>query len=181
MDSLATRRSQRVGAARDVGFARPGEAADDRTFRGSHFRRDRVHRVPVTRRRRGKARLDHVDAEPRELSGNFELLWRRHRTSGRLLAVPQRRIEDQNAIAPAHAPPWPGLTSFGWTKGIMRRSDRPTASMGWSISLLRDARKFGWPWLFSSIHALAKLPSRISASSRRIVRLVSSVTICGPA
>ena len=45
-----------------------------------------------------EAGLDDVDAEARELVGDLELLGRVQRDAGRLLAVAQRRVEDQYAV-----------------------------------------------------------------------------------
>ena len=42
----------------------------------------------------GKARLDDVHAQPRELVGDLQLLLAVQRDAGRLLAVAQRRVED---------------------------------------------------------------------------------------
>src|SRR6202030_185433 len=53
------------------------------------------HRLEVARGRDREARLDDVHAEPRELLGDLELLGRVERDAGRLLAVAQRRIQDQ--------------------------------------------------------------------------------------
>ena len=46
----------------------------------------------------GKPGLDHVDAQARELLGDLELLLRVQRDPGRLLAVTQRRVEDQYSV-----------------------------------------------------------------------------------
>ena len=46
----------------------------------------------------GEPRLDHVDAETAELYGDLHLLLDAHGGPGRLLAVPQRRIENHHAI-----------------------------------------------------------------------------------
>src|SRR6266436_5214319 len=69
----------------------------------------------------------------------------------------------------------PGATT-GWRKGIMARSLGPNCSTGWFCSRCRVARKFGQPFSFSSIHFLAKLPSRIS---ERILRISSRVLRVG--
>ena len=46
----------------------------------------------------GEARFDDVDAHFVEQLGDLQLFTERHRGAGRLLAVPQSRIEDRNAI-----------------------------------------------------------------------------------
>ena len=57
-----------------------------------------LHRLEVARRGDREAGLDHVDAEPRELLGDLQLLLRVQRDPGRLLAVAQRRVEDQYSV-----------------------------------------------------------------------------------
>src|SRR6266436_1554482 len=58
---------------------------------------------------------------------------------------------------------------------------RPGATMGWVCSRCRVAKKLGQPFSFSSIHFLAKLPSRISERIVRISSRVFWVMILGPA
>ncbi len=55
---------------------------------------DAVDRLEVARRGGRKAGLDHVDLEPDELAGDFELLGRGQARAGRLLAVAQGGVED---------------------------------------------------------------------------------------
>src|SRR4029077_3096902 len=74
----------------------------------------------------------------------------------------------------------PGET-IGWRKGIMARSLGPNCSTGWVCSRSRVAKKLGQPFSFSSIHFLAKLPSRISDRILRISSRVFWVMILGPA
>ena len=75
----------------DVGLARPRQAEDDGL---GHRLRDAGHRIEVTRRRHGEARLDDVDVELLQLARDEHLLLDVHRRAGRLLAVAQRRVED---------------------------------------------------------------------------------------
>ena len=56
------------------------------------------HRLEVARRGDREARLDHVDAQARELLRDLDLLLRVQRDAGRLLAVPQRRVEDVDPV-----------------------------------------------------------------------------------
>src|ERR1700676_4558873 len=74
----------------------------------------------------------------------------------------------------------PGAT-MGWRKGIMARSLGPSCSTGWLCSRCRVARKLGQPFSFSSIHFLAKLPSRISERILRISSRVLDVMMRGTA
>src|SRR5581483_11716520 len=55
-------------------------------------------RLEIPGRGDRKAGLDHVDPEPRELLRDLDLLLRVQRDPGRLLAVPQRRIEDVDPL-----------------------------------------------------------------------------------
>ena len=113
----------------------------------------------VAARGRGEARLDDVHAESRELPRDRELLVARHCAAGRLLAIAQRRIEHPNHSLHGYAPPCPGTCSRGSTNGILRRSSRPTFSIGCSVSFLRNFANSGRPLRFSSIQRFAKLPS----------------------
>ena len=68
-----------------------GQAADDRAL---HFLGDAAHRLEVARRGDRESGLDHVHSQPRELPGDVELLLDVQGRARRLLAVAQRRIED---------------------------------------------------------------------------------------
>ena len=72
--------------------------------------RDRLHRLEVALAGNREAGLDHVDAEARELLGDLELLGDVERDAGRLLAVAQRRVEDQYSVGVLHRHAMP---SFG--------------------------------------------------------------------
>ena len=61
-------------------------------------RGDRLDRLEVARRGDREAGLDDVDAEARELVRDLQLLARVERDAGRLLAVAQRRVEDQYSV-----------------------------------------------------------------------------------
>jgi hypothetical protein len=54
--------------------------------------------VPFAGRRDREAGLDDVDAQPVELAGDLDLLLRVQRDAGRLLAVPERRVEDTDGV-----------------------------------------------------------------------------------
>ena len=79
----------------DVGLVGAGEAADDRPLDPS---RDRLDGLEVAGRGDREAGLDHVDAQPRELLGDLDLLGGVQRDPGRLLAVAQRGVEDVDAV-----------------------------------------------------------------------------------
>ena len=59
---------------------------------------DRLDGLEVAGRGDREPGLDDVDAEARELMGDLELLGRVQRDAGRLLAVAQGRVEDQDAV-----------------------------------------------------------------------------------
>ena len=61
-----------------------------------HRLRDRLDGLEVALARDREPGLDHVDPEARELLGDLELLAHVERDAGRLLAVPQGRVEDQH-------------------------------------------------------------------------------------
>ena len=63
---------------------------------------DRGDRLEVTRRRGGEPRLDHVDAQLPERPRHLELLPEVHRRAGRLLAVAQRGVEDDDPVGVSH-------------------------------------------------------------------------------
>jgi hypothetical protein len=81
------------------GFPRPidvrepgaGQAGDGRA---AHALGDGLDGLEVTRAGDREAGLDDVDAEMGELLGDLELLGHVQRDAGRLLAVPQRGVED---------------------------------------------------------------------------------------
>ena len=81
--------------ALDVGGVGARQAGDDRAV---HLAGDRADRLEVARRGDREAGLDHVDAEPRELLGDLQLLGRVQRDARRLLAVAQGRVEDDDPV-----------------------------------------------------------------------------------
>src|SRR6185437_10453340 len=58
----------------------------------------RLDALEVARRGDGEAGLDHVDAELGQRLGHADLLAEVHREAGRLLAVAQRGVEDDDAV-----------------------------------------------------------------------------------
>ena len=85
----------RVPGGVDVGGVGAREAGDDRAL---DLAGDRLDGLEVAGRGDREAGLDDVDAEPRELVGDLELLGGVERDAGRLLAVAQRRVEDQYSV-----------------------------------------------------------------------------------
>ena len=87
--------AQRLAGGRDVLRHRPRQRAD----RGAaHVRGDLGDRGALLRRVHREARLDHVHAERREPRRDLELVARREADAGRLLAVAQRGVEDEDTF-----------------------------------------------------------------------------------
>src|SRR5919202_5416968 len=149
MDALAGRRLDRGPAPVDIAPVGASQAADHRPVRRADVTSDSVHRLPVALRGRRETGLDDIHAQAGQLPGYPKLLLASHREARRLLAIPQRGIEDsylfghrfvslfcaycvlvslRNTQYVLYAPPCPGTTSFGFTNGIIRRSLLPTSS-----------------------------------------------------
>ena len=79
----------------DVGLVGARETADRRAL---DVARDRLDGLEVAGRGDREARLDHVDAEARELLRDLDLLLGVQRDPGRLLPVAQRRVEDLDPV-----------------------------------------------------------------------------------
>ena len=149
--------------------ARPG-AAVERLERAVHVRvhgarergdngtadglRDGADAREVVLRGDREPGLEDVHAELVELDGEAHLLRLAHREAGRLLAVPERRVEDRDA-RPNVALRVHGHATFpmttGWRNGIFSRSSAPTVSRSCVRSFSRVASKFGRPARFSAI------------------------------
>ena len=84
-----------LGGALDVGRVRTREARDHRAV---HLLGDPLYGLEVARRGDRESSLDHVDAEPRELLRDLQLLGGVERDARRLLAVSQGGVEDDDAI-----------------------------------------------------------------------------------
>ena len=95
MDAPALRRLQRLGGAVDVAVGGAGEAADDASLTQLG---DLVDRLEIAVGGDREAGLDHVDAHGLEDLGDAELLGHGHRAAGRLLAVAQGGVEDDDAL-----------------------------------------------------------------------------------
>jgi hypothetical protein len=77
-----------------------------------HLAGDRLDRLEVARRGDREPGLDHVDAQPRELVRDLELLDRVQRDAGRLLAVAQRGVEDDDPVRVHDVAPSLGVRFF---------------------------------------------------------------------
>jgi hypothetical protein len=90
MDARALGVADRVPGGLDVLLRRPRKAADDGSL---DLPGDRLHGLEVAGRGDREARLDDVDAQPRELMRDLDLLLAVQGDARRLLAVTQRRVE----------------------------------------------------------------------------------------
>ena len=102
----------------------------------------------------GKSRLDDVDAQLHQCVGDFQLFVGGQRRAGRLLAVAQRGVEDDDlrrlfAVARtsssgiAQSPVWPA-TATGrpfFSQGIISRSSAPTCSTWLPCALVAHAQE----------------------------------------
>ena len=84
---------QRFPGAVDVKLIGPRQRGDDRP---PDFRRDGLHRFKVALRGNGESRFQDVHAQAVELAGHLDFLRQVHAAAGRLLAVAQRGVKDEN-------------------------------------------------------------------------------------
>jgi hypothetical protein len=92
---------QRLGGTRDVAVVGASQRAH-----GAVLDRvgDRLHAFEVAVRRGGKTGLDHVHLQSLELAGDPQLLVLGHRGAGRLLAVTQGGVENDQLVGHGLAP-----------------------------------------------------------------------------
>ena len=95
MDAAALGRLDRLAGAVDVLVAGAREAADHRVLGALG---DLVHGLEIAVRGDREAGLDDVDAHVVEQLGDLELLLVGHGGAGRLLAVAQGGVEDDDAV-----------------------------------------------------------------------------------
>src|SRR5256886_7858036 len=126
VDPRLPRVLHRLPAAVDVRQPHAREPADRRrVLERADLLGDLTRRLEVLVRRDREARLDDVHLEASQLSRHLELLHRVHRKPRRLLAVPQRRVEDDDAI---HMTPLiHGCSLATWSAGTAAGA-RPTMS-----------------------------------------------------
>ena len=60
--------------------------------------RDHLDSLKISGRGNGKPRFNNIDPQVNQRTGNLEFLRRLHAAAGRLLAIPQRRVEDRNRV-----------------------------------------------------------------------------------
>ena len=85
----------RPGGLLEVGAVAASQARDHRP---ADLGGDAAHRLGIGGRGDREAGLDDVDTEGVELTGELQLLGRAQRKAGRLFAVTQRRVENQNPV-----------------------------------------------------------------------------------
>ena len=95
VDARPRRIAERCPGAVDVVGVAAGQAADDRAL---DLAGDGLHRLEIARRGDGEAGLDHVHAEFAQGAGDLQLLGQVHAGAGRLFAVAQRGVEDDEAV-----------------------------------------------------------------------------------
>src|SRR5229473_1936640 len=118
--ALAPGRAERLGHPIDVLAVRPGESAHGRAL---DLAGDRRHRFVIAGRGSREARLEHVDTERLERARHPELLLQVHAGAGRLLAVAQAGVEDDDSVAAAG---FGGALFSLWHHGIhFRPPSRP--------------------------------------------------------
>ena len=137
----------RFPAAVDVAETHAAQAADDRgALQRAHLAGDLPGRLEVLLRRDGESGFDDVHVQSRQLPGHLQLLHRVHGEPGRLLAVAQRRVEDDHSVHGGYPPsaiPWParrwrrraaGLRSRGGPgpRARIRRRRGTGRSRAWS-------------------------------------------------
>ena len=113
VDARALGVAHRLPRALDVGRVGAGQAGDDRSM---DLAGDRLHGLEVAGRGDREAGLDDVDAQARELVGDLELLGRVERDARRLLAVAQRRVEDQYSVGAFR---WHVVLSMGFVLRLL--------------------------------------------------------------
>ena len=112
VDARAARVLDRLPRPVDVAQADAAETADDgRALERAHLLGHLAHRPEVLVRGDGEAGLDDVHVQAGELPRHLELLLRVHRKARRLLAIPERRVEDDYpvhcvSLHRASARPW---------------------------------------------------------------------------
>ena len=90
---------QRAPRGVDVVSSAARETGDDRAV---DFASHEIHRLPIAARGDRETGFDDVDPELRERLRDPQLFWLRHAAAGRLLAVAQRGIEDEDPVGVGH-------------------------------------------------------------------------------
>src|SRR5205814_1004367 len=92
----SSRSLQGFRGSEDVAVVGARERADGRLL---HMAGNRLDRLEVAVARCREAGLDDIDTQPLELTSDAQLLVLGHRRPGRLLAVTQRRVENDQLVA----------------------------------------------------------------------------------
>ena len=102
-----------------------GEPADDWAL---DFLGDGLNRLEVAAADDGKTGLDHVDVEPSQLAGDFHFFAQVHAGARALLAIAQRRIENNYMVRHRMN----GLSGEELRKGS-RHSPRPPGNAAYAV------------------------------------------------
>ena len=107
-----------VGGGHDVGGVGAGEAGDHRAILGE-APGDGLHAVEIAGAGDGEAGLDDIDAELVQCIGHAQLLVEVHREAGRLLAVAQRGVEEDDPVVGQGAEAGVGDGHWGVFRGLL--------------------------------------------------------------
>ena len=138
MDPVALGVPHRLPGPVDVLEPGAGQAGDDRAL---HRLGDGLDRLEVAVAGDREPGLDDVDPEARELVGDLELLADVERDAGRLLAVPQGRVEDQDLVhrGPSSLVCRVRVVGFRQTKTSRPEGTRGLASTGSARPYVRSS------------------------------------------
>src|SRR5256886_16182820 len=167
VDPRLPRVLHRLPAAVDVRQPHAREPADRRrVLERADLLGDLTRRLEVLVRRDREARLDDVHLEASQLSRHLELLHRVHREPRRLLAVPQRRVENDDAI---HVTPLTHGCSFTACSTGSAAGVRPTISrrIGPEAAYPVKMRKRKSSWRVATIITLSTMTSSVHNGRRR--------------
>jgi hypothetical protein len=95
VNAALLRRCKRLPGPLDILFLDARQAANRRAFNRLG---NALHRIEIPRGCDGKPRLDYIHAEERELTCNLQLFLLIERRTGRLLAIAQRGVEDDDMV-----------------------------------------------------------------------------------
>ena len=95
MDSRAVCAFKSSRGVINIAVNRPCQRANDRT---ADFVRNASHGLEVTRRTARKSCFNHIDIEPCQLMRDPQLLCNRQACARGLLAIPERRVKDHDAV-----------------------------------------------------------------------------------
>src|SRR6186997_2695396 len=122
---------QRAPRGVDVFSSAARETRDDRAV---DFTSHQIHRLPIAARGDWETGFDDVDPELGERLRDPQLFWLRHAAAGRLFAVPQRGIEDENPVGVDHRYLDDGATQAKFAASFTSPEPRYCATCGYGHS-----------------------------------------------